>query len=350
MHAIFSFFAVSHLQPLLQSLHLPVVPRFPKNTAQQPGPGHPFAIIIRSSNFFCARVLMIDLNPVLPSLKQRMQRLLGKHIDLLWIPGAKLDNVRGETANLEHALLELALRARLSLPFGGKVMVETANVEFDDSLAGEASLKAGRYVLLEMTCVRLNPEEASSFGPTSMASLSFTDTTLIAREILTNSGGALQEYSEPGKALTFRAYLSTAAQSRRTSMPVIDPNTRPTILLVEGEAFVRDVACEILQSLGYHVIPASNADEALRLFSERQPIHLLLTDVVMPCMNGSDLAEQLKLMDPALKTIYMSGHTSNPVVRKGFCNPRIAYLQKPFTLEALGQKVKEVLDESEPTA
>ena len=133
-------------------------------------------------------------------------------------------------------------------------------------------------------------------------------------------------------------------------MPIIDPNTRPTILLVEDEAFVRDVACEILQSLGYQVIPASNADEAMRLFNERQPIHLLLTDVVMPGMNGSDLAEQLKLMDPRLKTIYMSGYTSNPLVRKGFANPRIAYLQKPFTLEALGKKVKEVLEESEPTA
>ena len=291
---------------------------------------------------------MIDLNPVLPSLKQRMQRLLGKHIELLWISGAKLDKVRGETVNLEHALLELALRARLSLPFGGKVMVETANVEFDDSLAREASLLPGRYVLLEMTCVRLTREENSPFGPTSVASHSFTDTTLIAREILTNSGGGLQEYSEPGKALTFRAYLSTAAQTGSASMPIIDPNTRPTILLVEDEAFVRDVACEILQSLGYQVIPASNADEAMRLFNERQPIHLLLTDVVMPGMNGSDLAEQLKLMDPTLKTIYMSGYTSNPLVRKGFANPRIAYLQKPFTLEALGKKVKEVLDESEP--
>ena len=106
---------------------------------------------------------MIDLNPVLPSLKQRMQRLLGKHIELLWIPGAKLDKVRGETVNLEHALLELALRARLSLPFGGKVMVETANVEFDDSLAREASLRPGRYVLLEMTCVRLDSGRESLF-------------------------------------------------------------------------------------------------------------------------------------------------------------------------------------------
>jgi len=293
---------------------------------------------------------MIDLNPVLPSLRQRMQRLLGKHIELLWIPGTKLDPVRGETANLEHALLELALRARLSLPYGGKVMVETANVEFDESLACEASLQPGRYVLLEMTCLRLSHEEPSPFGPTALASLSFTDTTLIAREILTKAGGGLQEYSEPGKALTFRAYLSTTAQAGSTAMPVIDPNTRPTILLVEDEAFVRDVACEILQSLGYHVIPAANADEALRLFSERQPIHLLLTDVVMPGMNGSDLAEQLKLMDPTLKTIYMSGYTSNPLVRKGFRDPRIAYLQKPFTLEALGKKVKEVLDEPEHTA
>ena len=307
-------------------------------------------LLHRFSSFFFAVVYMIDLNPVLPSLKQRMQRLLGKHVELLWISGAKLDPVHGNPANLEHALLELALRARLGLPFGGKVMVETANVEFDERLATEASLTPGRYVLLEMTCVRSNPDEALSFGPTSFASLSFTDTTMVAREILSNSGGGLQEYSEPGKALTFRAYLSTATAPETTSMPVIDPQTRPTILLVEDEAFVRDVACEILQSLGYHVVPASNADEALRLFSERQPIHLLLTDVVMPGMNGSDLAEQLKLMDPSLKTIYMSGYTSNPVVRRGFSDPRIAYLQKPFTLEALGQKVKQVLSESEPTA
>ena len=99
---------------------------------------------------------MIDLNPVLPSLKQRMQRLLGKHIELLWIPGAKLDKVRGETVNLEHALLELALRARLSLPFGGKVMVETANVDLTTPSPAKLRLHPGRYVLLEMTCVRLN--------------------------------------------------------------------------------------------------------------------------------------------------------------------------------------------------
>src|SRR5579883_2766656 len=293
---------------------------------------------------------MSDLNPVLPSLKQRMQRILGKHIELLWIPGAQLHPVCGETANLEHALLELALRARISLPYGGKVMVETANVELDARLASEASLAPGDYVLLEMTCIRLTPDDFVSFGPTALTSMEFTDTTLIAREILANSGGALHEFSEPAKALTFRAYLATASQPETHSMPVIDPETRPTILLVEDETYVRDVAREILQSLGYQVIAASNAEEALQLFGERQPIQLLLTDVVMPGMNGRDLADKLKLLDPSLKTIFMSGYTSNPVIRKGFSDPRVAYLQKPFTLEALDKKIKQVLEDSEANA
>lgn len=293
---------------------------------------------------------MFDLNPVLPSLKQRMQRLLGKHIDLFWISGTRLDPVCGESANIEHAVLELALRSRLSLPFGGKVVVEMANIEFDERLAAESLLPQGRYVLLEMTGIRMNPGDASAFGPTAIASVDFTDTTLVAREILENAGGCLQEYSEPGKALTFRAYLPTEGQFEKSFMPVIDRSVRPNILLVEDETYVREVACEILESLGYDVVCASNGDEAIKLFAEHQPIDLLLTDVVMPGMNGRDLAEKLRLLDPRLKTIYMSGYASNPVIRKALSDTSIAYLQKPFTLEALGQKIKQVLEEAEPSA
>jgi two-component system, cell cycle sensor histidine kinase and response regulator CckA len=167
-----------------------------------------------------------------------------------------------------------------------------------------------------------------------------------ARSILESLGGAICEYNEPGRALTMRAFFPSAAQvvySDDQDNFAYSMSNQDAILLVEDEGYVRDVACEILESAGYKVLTAKSGLEALEIFREQGPVRLLVTDVVMPGMDGRDLAERLTSLQPELKTIYMSGYTDNAVLRLNLQRPDVVYIQKPFTLDTLTTTVKDVL-------
>ncbi len=293
---------------------------------------------------------MFEIDRYSATLKRRIQRLVGNRIELVWSKGSELDPVSGEPEWIEQSILEIALRARSAMPYGGRLIIEGCNLDLDEFSAAAVALTAGRYVMLEMTCSR--PSLAAVVEHDDLPYLlDYTDdlsfeSTSDSMNILQSLGGTICEYNEPGRALTVRVFLPSAATLVYSDEEVINlpaPSDPETILLVEDESYVRDVACEILESAGYHVISASTGKEALAAFEKHGAVNLLLTDVVMPGMNGHTLSNQLTALQPGLKTIYMSGYTESSLLRHDLEVDNILYVQKPFTLESLTNKVKEVL-------
>jgi len=286
---------------------------------------------------------MFETNRQLASLKRRILRLMGNRIEVIWIRGCDLDPVVGETEWIEQVLLETALRARAAMPYGGRLVVETCNVELDEFSAAAEILTAGRYVMFEMTCLRHSPANATVIDMPSFPFDIEDDLWLHSQpteslHVLRAIGGNVCEYNEPGRALTLRTFLPSAAtviysDEEDFVMPP-SPNTE-AILLVEDENYVREVACEILESAGYTVVSATSAKEALAMFEKDGPFHLLVTDIVMPGMNGRELAKKLLALKPDLKTIYMSGYADSAILRQDLQSSEHMYLQKPFTLESL---------------
>jgi CheY-like chemotaxis protein len=242
------------------------------------------------------------------------------------------------------------------MPAGGKVTIETKDVVLDDSYKNEHfGVATGSYVMLAVsdTGVGMDKEtQARIFEP-------FFTTKEIGKGtglglstvfgIVKQSGGNVWVYSEPGEGATFKVYLPRAEQqSEAPRSEQVVPRTltgSETILLVEDQSEVRQIASQVLRRYGYHVLEASNAGEAL-LTCERHPrtIHLMLTDVVMPQMSGRELAERLAKLRPEMKVLFMSGYTENAIVHHGILDSGIEYLQKPLVPEALARRVREVLE------
>ncbi len=294
---------------------------------------------------------MIEVNPSLYFLKRRVQRLLGSAIEAQWIRGCELDPILGEREWLEQTILEMALRARAAMPHGGRLVIESCNLDLDECSASAECLTAGRYVMFEMTCLRQLPGSDADDIRYPLE-IDITDDLWLASQarqcldVLHAIGGNLTEYNEPGRALTLRAFLPSAAtvvysDERESLVSQSVPGQK--ILLVEDEGFVREVATEILETAGYSVITAKTGKEALEVFQEHGPFELLVTDVVMPGMNGHELAQELEGLQPGLKTIYMSGYPDNAIVRESFGSPGTVYVQKPFTLESFTSKVEQIL-------
>jgi two-component system cell cycle sensor histidine kinase/response regulator CckA len=296
------------------------------------------------------KALMIAIGKCNTTLKQRVHRLLGSRVELIWIRCSELDPVAGEWEWVEQVILDMALRARASLPFGGRLLIESANLELDEFCAQAEGLTAGRYVMFEMTCLRTAasnvPDDVSPMDSLDLSDDIWCHSLLPrSRAVLQSLGGNICEYNEPGRALTLRAFFPSAATVVYSDEEDFSlSNTVPeTILLVEDENFVREVASEILEAAGYNVLQARTAKEALSIFEKHGPVKLLLTDVVMPGMNGRDLARKLATLQPNLKTIYMSGYTDNPLIRQDFMSQGVEYIQKPFTMEILTKRVREVM-------
>lgn len=291
---------------------------------------------------------MVSLQNLAPSLKLRFVKLFGPRVEVIWLRSAELDPIAGELVWVEDVLFDMAVRARSALPYGGRLVVEWANLELDAIVANGQGLTAGRYVMLEMTCLRQNPAGAATSNATAPL-LKFPDEWMHcdfsqAKERMQSLGGQICEYNEPGRALTIRAFFPSASGASDVQDFAVS-NELPTfrILLVEDESYVRDVACEILESEGYQVVTAKSGAEAIEMFEQSRPVQLLLTDVVMPGMTGRDLAQHLMSRDPELKTIYMSGYMDGmggQVLRQDATRP---FIQKPFTLESLTTMVKHVL-------
>jgi signal transduction histidine kinase len=298
---------------------------------------------------------VLDLNEVLTGMDKMLQRILGADVDLVSLPAKELGRVRGDPSGVEQVILNLVVNARDAMPTGGKLTMETANVVLDEQYARDhLGVKPGPHVMLAVTDTGVGMDRATQariFEPFFTTKDKGKGTGLglsTVFGIVQQSGGSIWVYSELGTGTTFKVYLprvDAPADISKSGAGQTMLRGTETILLVEDDEQVRGVARGILQRSGYRVIDAGNAAEAL-LHSEQHsgPVHLLLSDVVMPQMSGPELAKRLASARPDMKVLCMSGYTDDTIVRHGVLGSQIMYLQKPITPESLTLKVREVLD------
>ena len=298
---------------------------------------------------------VINLNPTVIEMDEMLRRLIGENIDLKMRLSSSLGNVLADPGQIQQVVMNLAVNARDAMPNGGKVLIETTNVELDAEYAKHhASVSPGPHVMLAVTDTGCGMDEKTRshlFEPffTTKAKGKGTGLGLsTVYGIVKQSGGHIWVYSEPGTGATFKVYFprveaSGAAKSSSVQPAAVERGTE-TILLVEDEDEVRGLIRDILFENGYTVLVAANGDEALAI-SERTggDIHLTITDVVMPKMSGRDLAARLLSQRPKMKVLFMSGYTSDSVVHHGVLDEGISFLEKPFTPSSLARKVREVL-------
>jgi len=294
---------------------------------------------------------------VVAETEQMLRRLIGADIDLLYAPGANLGRVKADPCQLEQVILNLAVNARDAMPQGGDLTIETANVVLDtDSIRGRTDLTPGPYVLLAVSDTGTGMDEMTQgriFEPFFTTKDVDKGTGLglsTVHGIIKQSGGHVEVYSEIGHGTTFKIYLSEVNDPlhtvERTPFELWAARGSETILVVEDEDQVRAVVRDMLELHGYTVIEASDAAEAFATCElEDLKLDLVLTDVVMPIMSGPDLSKHIALLRPSMRFLFMSGYTDRAVTHHGILGPEEPFLQKPFTVEALLQKVREVLDD-----
>jgi len=304
----------------------------------------------------------LDLNAVVTNIDKMLRRLIGENIELGTVLEPELGWVKADPGQIEQVILNLALNARDAMPQGGQLTLETANVELNEGdTRTRVSVLPGRYVMLAVSDsgVGMDAEtQAHIFEPFFTTKEKDKGTGLglaTVYGIVKQSGGHIWLYSEPNHGTTFKIYLPRLEEAAQP-VEAISPGAplaggSETILLVEDEEGVRDLARRILELKGYKVITASNPTEAAQVCERYEgPIHLLLTDVVMPTMSGPQLAEHVAFLRPGLRVLYISGYTDNAIVPHGILEEGVQFLQKPFTRDSLTRKVREVLDAPQQTA
>ncbi|HEY7653804.1 MAG TPA: PAS domain S-box protein [Methylomirabilota bacterium] len=300
---------------------------------------------------------VLNLNAVVSAMEPMLGRLIGEDIDLAVIPTEGLGRVKADPGQIEQVIVNLVVNSRDAMPQGGRLTVETADVELDAAYASRhSSVLPGPYVMLavsdtgegmdERTRSRVFEPFFTTKGPGKGTGLGLATVYGIVKQ----SGGDIHLYSEPGRGTTFKIYLprvaEVAAEADDTTSPgTTDARGDETVLLVEDEPEVRDLAREILEGGGYTVLQACDPLEAVLLAEQHPgPIHLLLTDVIMPRQSGHALVERLRPLRPEMQVLYMSGYTNEAIVRHGVLDPNTSFIQKPFTPATLGHKVRATLD------
>ena len=302
---------------------------------------------------------VLDLNVVVSNMNRLLHRLIGEDVQLNTVLAPDLWPVKVDPGQIEQVLMNLAVNARDAMPQGGQLTIETANVVHDEEYAREhVSVKPGFYVLLAVSDTGMGMDKETQshlFEPFFTTKEKGKGSGLglsTAYGIVKQSGGNIWAYSEPGRGTTFKIYMprvekSTKRYRPKTSATTVAPRGTETILLVEDEDSVRSMVSKVLQSKGYTVLEASHGQEALKISEGHQgQIHLMVTDVVMPQMSGRELAEKLAPFRPEMGVLYMSGYPDKAIIHHGVLEAGTAFLQKPFTLNALEWKVREVLDTS----
>ena len=303
----------------------------------------------------------LDLNAIVLNMDKLLRRLMDENITMTTKVAENLGNVKADPAQIEQVIMNLVVNARDAMPKGGRLVLETYNVDLDATYAfGHMSVKPGPYVMLAVsdTGVGMDADTvAHIFEPFYTTKESGRGTGLglsTVYGIVKQSGGYIWVYSEPGKGSTFKVYLprveGTAEELPTKRGPFREERGSGTILLVEDEEAVRDLVQSILVGQGYEVIAADSpwqAEEVAGSFSG--DIHLLLTDVVMPGTSGRELATKIMARRPNIRVLYMSGYTENVVTSGGLLEEGLAFLQKPFSPSALLHKIRDVLSHT-PTA
>jgi PAS domain S-box-containing protein len=303
---------------------------------------------------------VLDLNAVVTGLSGILRRLIGEDIDLMTVLGPQLGRVRADPGQLEQVIVNLVLNARDAMPEGGRLTIETANVDVDVASPEVPGVGPGSYATIAVRDTGVGMDEDTRqriFEPffTTKAPGKGTGLGLATvYGIVEQSEGTIAVVSEPGQGTTVRIYLPRVDQAVEAPPVVPRPpessRRGETVLLVEDEDAVRELVVEILQAEQYTVLAASDPGTALMIAERhRGPIHLLLTDVVMPQMSGRRLAEELASLRPETKVIYISGYTDDAIVHHGVAdNQTSAFIAKPFTPEGLTAKIREVLDALPP--
>ncbi len=306
------------------------------------------------------RPRVVSLNAIVVNVESMLRRLIGEDIELITLLDPRLWAVEADPGQLEQMIMNLAVNARDALPQGGKLAIETSNIDVDETFASaHYPIVPGRYVMLVVSDngVGMSAETRERiFEPFFTTKQRSKGTGLglsTVYGIVKQSGGYIWAHSEPGLGTTFKIYLprivKTAEPLERRTAAVKRERGSETVLLVEDETSVRRLACKILEERGYQVLEAGDAREAAEI-SERhsEPIHLLLTDVVLPGVNGRELAERLLVDRPNMHVLYMSGYTDHAVLRDSILKSGANFLQKPFSPLSLASKVRDVLERRQP--
>jgi len=299
---------------------------------------------------------VLDINDVVTNVDTMLRRVIGEHVEVRTVQAPDLGAVRADPGQLEQVLLNLAVNARDAMPRGGRLTIETANADLDDTYAAQhAAVAPGRYVMFAVsdTGTGMDAEtQTRLFEPFFTTKEKGKGTGLglaTVYGIVKQSGGHIWVYSEPGQGTTMKVYLPRVEEA-------IEPITAParpsgplrgseTILIVEDQDEVRNLTRRLLEARGYRVLVAASGADALRIADqEAGRIDLLLTDVIMPGMSGREVALLLGPAHPHMRVLFVSGYTDDSIVHHGVLDPGVAFLQKPFTSQTLAQKVREVLD------
>ena len=301
---------------------------------------------------------VLALNSVIGDMDKMLRRLIGEDIQLTIRLAKDLGPVKADPGQIQQVVLNLAVNSRDAMPRGGQMTIETANVQLDENYARtHPEVQPGPFVMLAVTDTGCGMDAATQArifepffttkGPDKGTGLGLATVYGIVKQ----SGGSIYVYSEVRRGTCFKVYLprheGTAASRDTNASPGAEKSShgQETLLIVEDDNSVRALTRTVLRSYCYDVIEAVDAGDALRCVSEHtKPIHLLVTDLVMPGMSGRELAERLKALRPEVKVLYVSGYTDDAVVRHGLLETEVAFLQKPFTPSALACKVREVLD------
>ncbi|MGO9121401.1 MAG: PAS domain S-box protein [Desulfomonilaceae bacterium] len=299
----------------------------------------------------------LDLNALILNFEKMLKPLIGEHIDIVVELSPSAEKVMGDAGQVEQILLNLAVNARDAMPTGGKLVIETGNVFLDDEYAiTHSEVTSGPYVMLAVS------DTGSGMDSQTMSRIFDPFFTTKTREKGTGLGlsttygivkqhqGHISVYSELARGTTFKIYLPLAPDT--VPIEIKDPRTgnqirgSETILVVEDEELVRELTSEALQALGYKVLEAGDPAEAKKIGEKyKGALNLLLTDVVLPQMDGKRLFGELSPLFPDMRVLYVSGYTENAIVHHGVLDVGVQFLQKPFTMDALARKVREVLDE-----
>jgi PAS domain S-box-containing protein len=301
---------------------------------------------------------VLSIQSVVTEMEKILRRLIGEDVQLETSSVPDLGLVKADRSQIEQVILNLAVNARDAMPEGGRLTIETANVDLDESFShSSVMLSPGSYVMLAVTdngCGMDAETQAHIFEPFFTTKEKGKGTGLglaTVYGIVKQSGGYVWVYSEPGRGTSFKVYLprvwdeqTTPGRDRRIEGQALPQGTE-TVLLVEDEKGVRELAREYLEMTGYTVIEAENGHTALELAALHSgPIHLLMTDVVMPGISGRELSERVKAIRPDIRVLFMSGYTDQAVVHHGILETDAVLLQKPFTVAALAAKLRDILN------
>ncbi|PZR72802.1 MAG: hypothetical protein DLM73_12385 [Chthoniobacterales bacterium] len=303
---------------------------------------------------------VFDLNGLVRDMEKLLQRVIGESIRITIEPVAAGARVRADPSQLEQVLLNLGVNARDAMPGGGTLRIATQETDLTRAQIARRGIEVtpGRYVVLvvsdtgsgmdEETRSRIFEPFFTTKGPGKGTGLGLSTVYGIVKQ----SGGGITVESKPGEGCTFSIFLpSTSDELDAAELPPTDTRTHgsETILVVEDEELVRQLIWTVLSEAGYDVLQAESGAAALRLAREwTKPIHLLVTDIVMPDMHGPALAQTLAPLQPAMKILYVSGYSDNDISAQGVVAPGLVVLQKPFTQQSLGRKVREILDSDAP--